>query len=441
MGSSKYSIKLFIYLVSLSLLGFGFFWSFSSSQLIITKLVIGILFLVFFLFLLKYLNKTNRDLLKFLDAIKYFENVALNDSSGLSFDKLNIAYNEITNQLKDAWLAKEFQQQYFQYTLENIDVGIISFDKTGKIEILNKAAKSILGIRSLNHIDNLNTEIGQIGEELKNLVPGHSKILKINTTIDQLSILAKLTNLKIGEKQIKLVSLQDIKTQLEQSELEAWQKLIKVLTHEIMNSVTPIKSLTYSMQKVLESANESKNVDESLIKGLNAIEKRSKGLLDFVESYKNLTQIQKPVYERVRIKNLVENVTQLMSKELEKHNIIVKIEINPEDISIIADEKLITQVIVNLILNSLKAMGGKNNKILKIESSGLEKNRVYIKVSDNGKGISPEILDKIFVPFFSTYENGSGIGLSFARQVMVLHNGRIDVQSNTEKGTVFTLSF
>ncbi len=441
MGSSKYSIKLFIYLVSLSLLGFGFFWSFSSSQLIITKLVIGILFLVFFLFLLKYLNKTNRDLLKFLDAIKYFENVALNDSSGLSFDKLNITYNEITNKLKDAWLAKEFQQQYFQYTLENIDVGIISFDKTGKIEILNKAAKSILGIRSLNHIDNLNTEIGQIGEELKNLVPGHSKILKVNTTIDQLSILAKLTNLKIGEKQIKLVSLQDIKTQLEQSELEAWQKLIKVLTHEIMNSVTPIKSLTYSMQKVLESANENKNVDESLIKGLNAIEKRSKGLLDFVESYKNLTQIQKPVYERVRIKNLVENVTQLMSKELEKHNIIVKIEINPEDISIIADEKLITQVIVNLILNSLKAMGGKNNKILKIESSGLEKNRVYIKVSDNGKGISPEILDKIFVPFFSTYENGSGIGLSFARQVMVLHNGRIDVQSNTEKGTVFTLSF
>ncbi len=441
MGSSKYSIKLFIYLVSLSLLGFGFFWSFSSSQLIITKLVIGILFLVFFLFLLKYLNKTNRDLLKFLDAIKYFENVALNDSSGLSFDKLNITYNEITNQLKDAWLAKEFQQQYFQYTLENIDVGIISFDKTGKIEILNKAAKSILGIRSLNHIDNLNTEIGQIGEELKNLVPGHSKILKVNTTIDQLSILAKLTNLKIGEKQIKLVSLQDIKTQLEQSELEAWQKLIKVLTHEIMNSVTPIKSLTYSMQKVLESANENKNLDESLIKGLNAIEKRSKGLLDFVESYKNLTQIQKPVYERVQIKSLVENVTQLMSKELEKHHITVKIEMNPEDISIIADEKLITQVIVNLILNSLKAMGGKNNKILKIESSGLEKNRVYIKVSDNGKGISPEILDKIFVPFFSTYENGSGIGLSFARQVMVLHNGRIDVQSNTEKGTVFTLSF
>lgn len=441
MGSGKYSVKLFIYLVSLSLLGFGFFWSFSSSQLIITKLVIGILFLVFFIFLLKYLNKTNRDLLKFLEAIKYVENISLKGLSGLSFDQLNITYNEITNQLKDAWLAKEFQHQYFQYTLENIDVGIISFDKTGKIEILNKAAKSILGIRKLNHIDNLNTEIGQIGEELKSLVPGQSKIIKLNTTIDQLHILVKSSNLKIGEKQIRLVSLQDIKTQLEQSELEAWQKLIKVLTHEIMNSVTPIKSLTYSMQKVLGSTNENKNLDESLIKGLNAIEKRSKGLLDFVESYKNLTQIQKPVYERVQIKSLVENVTQLMSKELEKYNITIKIEMNPEDISIIADEKLVTQVIVNLILNSLKALEGKNNKILKIESSSLEKNKVYIKISDNGKGISPEILDKIFVPFFSTYENGSGIGLSFARQVMVLHNGRIDVQSNTEKGTVFTLSF
>ncbi len=441
MGSGKYIIKLFLYLVVLSLLGFGFFWSFSSSQLIITKLVIGVLFIVFFLFLLSYLNKTNRDLLKFLDAIKYVENVAVKDSSGLSFDQLNITYNKITNQLKEAWLAKESHYQYFQYTLENIDVGIISFNEVGNVEIMNAAAKSILGVRKLNHIDNLNTEIGQIGEELKGLLPGQSKIIKLNTTIDQLHILAKSTNLKIGEKQIKLVSLQDIKTQLEQSELEGWQKLIKVLTHEIMNSVTPIKSLTYSMKKVLESNVKNEHNDESLIKGLNAIEKRSKGLLDFVESYKNLTQIQKPVYERVQIKNLLENIVQLMSKEFEKHNINTKIKINPENISVIADEKLITQVIVNLILNSIKALDKKNNKILEIESAFLENKKVYIKVCDNGKGINTEILDKIFVPFFSTYEDGSGIGLSFARQVMVLHNGGIDVQSNKEKGTIFTLSF
>ncbi len=440
MDLNKYSIKLFLFLVIQSLLGFAFFWSLNYSQLIITKAVIAIIFIIFFIFLLKYLSKTNRDLINFLDAIKHLENVSSEDSD-LSFDQLNITYNEITNQLKEAWLDKEYAHQYFQYTLENIAVGVISFNEDGQIEILNKEAKSILGITNLISIEELNNELGLIGDELKNLKPGENKLIKINSFIDQLSIVVKSTNIKIGNKKIKLITLQDIKTQLEQSELEAWQKLIKVLTHEIMNSVTPIKSLTYSMQKILKSETENEIKKQDILKGLNAIEKRSKGLLEFVESYKNLTQIRKPIYERIIIKDLIENIYSLFNEEFRNQNIKFISEVIPKDISTIADEKLISQVIINLIQNSKKALLNKQEKIIRIKSGLTNSNKIMISISDNGDGIDSEIIDKIYVPFFSTREGGSGIGLSFVRQVMVLHNGRIDVRSKKGEGAEFILTF
>ena len=440
MGLSKYSIKLFLYLIVISATGFFFFWSLSSSQLVITKLIIGALFITMFVLLLRYLNKTNQDLIRFLEAIKYTENISSLNASGLSFDQLNVTYNEITKQLKDAWLEKELEHQYFLQTIENVDVGIISFDENGKVELFNQTGKSILGVTKINNIDELNTELGQFGVVFRELEPGKSQLVKLNTNVDQLHILAKAVHLKLRNKQLKLVSFQDIKTQLEQSELEAWQKLIKVLTHEIMNSVTPIKSLTYSMQKVLKSDHKQNDLNDSLLRGLKAIEKRSKGLLNFVQSYKNLTQIKKPVYERVYINSLIESIMQLLQQELEDKDVNIHVDIQPKDISVIADEKLLSQVIVNLILNSLKAYNSSKENVLEVKANVVDKN-VVIQLRDNGRGISPDVIDKIFVPFFSTYEDGSGIGLSFARQVMVLHNGRVEVQSLEGKETTFTLTF
>lgn len=437
MSWSKYSVKLFLFLVVLSFVGFAFFWSLSSSNLVITKVIIALLFISLFAFLLSYINKTNRDLVNFLEAIKHLDNVSSNDTSDLSFNQLNITYNEITTQLKDAWLAKEYEQQYFQYTLENIGTGILSIDLQGNVELCNKAAKKMLGVSKLKNID----ELPHISSDLKNLKTEQTKLIKINTHIDQQVILVKSNLIKIGKKELKLLSFQNIKTQLEESELEAWQKLIRVLTHEIMNSVTPVKSLTYSLQKIVSSNETDPEKTDKILKGLAAIEKRSKGLLDFVESYKNLTQIPKPTYGRVEIKKLIDNVLDLINEEKNRENIKVVCEITPDDISVIADEKLITQVLINLIKNSAMALANKKEKLLKIESGLTDISKVYIKITDNGDGISPEVIDKIFVPFFSTREGGSGIGLSFARQIMVLHNGRIDVNSNEGEGTVFTLLF
>ena len=438
---NKYSFKLFVFLIFLTLFGFGFFWSLYSSQLVITKIVFLIGFIFIFTALLKYLNKTNRDLNQFIEAIQYLDNVPSKRNSDLSHGQLQLTYNKIIDQLRDAWLAKESEHQYFRFVLEHIGIGIISFNKTGKVEIYNKSAKEIFGLENLDNILKLNTLKENLGDELFGLKSGQTKLLKFSGSIEYYKIIAKSTEIKIEDKRLSLISLQNIKTQLEESELEAWQKLIRVLTHEIMNSVTPIKSLTYSMQKLLKSDKNDPEKNQNILKGLAAIEKRSKGLLDFVESYKNLTRIQKPAYERIKIKKLIENITGLLNEDLNNEKIKLLVDVTPDDISVIADEKLITQVIINLIQNSINAFQTNSEKTIQIKSGYSPVDKVIIQIIDNGEGIQPDIIDKIFVPFFSTRKGGTGIGLSFARQVMVLHNGRIDVMSDVTEKTIFTLTF
>jgi len=436
---NKFSIKLFVYLVLLCLTGLGFFWSLNSSHLVITNIVFLGAFISGFLLLLRYLNKTNKDLNQFLNAIKYLDNLPSKKHTDLSHGQLNLTYHKIIDQLKDVWIAKESERQYFEFVLEQIGIGILSFNKQGEIKIYNRAAKEMFGIKKLKNIRDLDSIKKDLSEELSDLKTDQNKLLSFNGKIEQLKVLARAVDLKIKDKSVRLISLQNIKTQLEESELDAWQKLIRVLTHEIMNSVTPIKSLTYSMQKSL-SEDDSQNVD-NILRGLNAIENRSKGLLDFVESYKNLTRIQKPAYERIKIKKLIENITGLLNEDLNNEKIKILVDVIPDDISVIADEKLITQIIINLIQNSIKAFQNQSEKIIQIKSGYSSADKVVIRIIDNGEGIQPDIIDKIFVPFFSTREGGSGIGLSFARQVMVLHNGRIDVMSDVGEKTIFTLTF
>lgn len=436
---NKFSFKLLVYLISLSLTGFGFFWSIYSEQLIITNIVFIGVFILFFFALLQYLNKTSRDLNQFLKSIKFLDNVPAKTTSDLSHGQLNLTYNKIVSQLRDAWIAKEQEHQYFKYVLEQIGVGIITYDIDGNVEIYNSAAKDIFGIEKLNNISQLeNIQIGLV-VELSDIKAGSTKLLQFDGVLENIKILVKANVIKVDKRKIRLLSFQNIKTQLEESELEAWQKLIRVLTHEIMNSVTPIKSLTYSMQKALFENNNT-NLD-NFAKGLKAIENRSRGLLDFVESYKNLTQIPKPNYERITVDNLFNELESLFKDEFLKENIVFIQETGARDLSVIADKKLIIQVLINLIKNSIHSLKESNNKEIRVVAEQSRDDKICIKVFDNGKGIPEEVKDKIFIPFYTTRENGSGIGLSFARQVMVLHNGTIEVKSNENKGTVFALCF
>jgi len=444
MKLNSFSFKLFVLLLLTSFAGFSFFWSLGSSQLIITKLVFALIFVLLFIYIIRYINKTNRDLNKFLETIQYPDYILNENTSGLSYSQLDETYHKITEQLKKSWTEREKQQLYFKYTLENIPVGVLAFDTDGNVEFCNQTAKNIFNVIQLKHL----SKLGKAGEKLLNIKPRHTTILNIESHLEKLKILAQSVQIKQDNKSINIITLQNIKTQLEESEIEAWQKLIRVLTHEIMNSVTPIKSLTYSMQKKLSSEDQSKVDKETISKGLNAIETRSRGLLNFVESYKNLTQIPKPAYQRVYIQQLFDNIIELLLSELEEHKIKMKKILIDEEISVIADEKMITQVLINLIRNAVKAMNeneavpaDRQEKNIELKADYYNENKVLIQVKDNGSGIPEEILDKIFIPFFSTTEGGSGIGLSFARQVMILHNGRITVNSSLGEGATFSLYF
>lgn len=435
---NRFSIKLFVYLILLSLLGFGFYWSIYSSQLIITNIVFLFFFLISFFLLLNYLNKTNRDLNQFLHSIQFMDNVPSNTSSELSQQQLNLTYHRIIDQIKDAWATKESEHQYFKYVLEEIGIGIITYDDLGNVDLFNRAAKKLFGIERLDNVEKLNSLKINLLDELNSLNSGSTKLIKFSGKVENIKILVRAVDLIIENKKIRLISFQNIKTQLEQSELEAWQKLIRVLTHEIMNSVTPIKSLTYSMQKSLMDSDSKES--EQILKGLAAIENRSRGLLEFVESYKNLTQIPKPNYERLQIEKLFQEIENLFKKDLERKKISLFTEIDPKSISIIADGKLLMQVLINLVRNSVSALETAENKKIKLSAEIINDSKTCIKVYDNGKGISDEVIDKIFVPFYTTRIGGSGIGLSFARQVIVMHNGTIEVESKEGAYTEFIIN-
>jgi len=269
--------------------------------------------------------------------------------------------------------------------------------------------------------------------------------LTIDNNIVQLSI--KAANFKIKNRNIKLISLQNIKTEIDQSEVDAWQKLIRVLTHEIMNSVSPIKLLSSSLIDMFEENNEIKTIDEitnttiqDSVFGLKTIRKRSSGLSNFVENYKSLTQISKANFSDFKICELFKQINTLLKSELEQKSIQFDLNCQPQDLIIHADEKLIEQVLINLIKNASEALKNSTNPIIKIEAEFINE-FVQIKVSDNGPGISSELQDNIFIPFYTTKEKGSGIGLSLSRQIMNLHGGNISVKSEPDNGTAFTLIF
>ncbi|MEE4198088.1 MAG: ATP-binding protein [Bacteroidales bacterium] len=397
----------------------------------------ALVFILLFIHTFRYITKTNRDLNIFLETIQSPDYILNDKTSDLSYHQLNKTYHKITEQIKNSWIEKEKQQQYFRYTLEHIPIGVIAFDKEGKLEFYNSWAKTIL---NFNHLDNIR-QLGRIGEELLKIKSKEPRLIPLASHLENLKLLAQAVQIKLDQKQIHIVTLQNIKTQLEESEIEAWQKLIRVLTHEIMNSVTPIKSLTYSLLGRLNASENPDSGKDSLLKGLTAIEKRSRGLLNFVESYKNLTQIPKPVYQRIVIHQLFDSVTELLDSDLNKNRIRIQKKIVPHDLTIVADEKLVVQVVINLIRNAMIALASIEEKTIELLADKIDDTRTRVQVKDHGHGIPEEVVDKIFIPFFSTTEGGSGIGLSFARQVMILHHGRIEVQSSPGDGTTFSLYF
>ncbi|OFY52802.1 MAG: hypothetical protein A2Y87_05375 [Bacteroidetes bacterium RBG_13_46_8] len=344
---------------------------------------------------------------------------------------------------------KEEHFHYLQSIVQNIDVAIIAYRKDGTVEMINKAAKVLFQIHSLKNINGLAQLSNELVNTLLNISPGENTLVKVHDQDDILQLAINSTEFKVKDKLIILATINNIQSVLEEQETEAWQKLIRVLTHEIMNSITPIASLSSTLDIMLKGITDGGKIRENLDvetvmeiqQALQTINKRSTGLLHFVNTYRNLTRIPKPNFRIFRIKDLFNNIYLLMEEEILNHRINYITHVDPESIEVSADEQLIEQVIINLIRNSMHALENRNEPTIELKAYYNKRGRVTIQVFDNGHGILPEVLDKIFIPFFTTKQSGSGIGLSLSRQILRLHNGTIAAHSVPEQETVFTLTF
>ncbi|MDV3308947.1 MAG: ATP-binding protein [Cyclobacteriaceae bacterium] len=355
--------------------------------------------------------------------------------------------NQILSRMRNSRQERDSEFLFFRNIVMHVGIGLIVVKEDGKIEIFNGAARRLLRTNRVNTIDDLKEVSVPLVDVIRRLKTGGSELLrlKLHDDIVQLSVYAIELTLK-GEN-VKLVSLQNIQSELEEKEMEAWQNLVRVLTHEIMNSVTPISSLAGTIESDLKQHfdEESDQLSEDEMRdihlSLQTISKRSEALIRFVKEFRSLTSIPKPKPVMFSARALLEEVGMLHKSELTEKGINIAMEVYPEDLTILADRGMIEQVLINLVKNAIQSFDDQVDKTLTLRAFVSDKSRPVIVVKDNGPGIDPDALEKIFIPFFTTKKTGSGIGLSLSRQIMRQHQGTLTVKSEVGKGTEFYLRF
>ncbi len=419
-----------------------------DDRLFFNQIILGVVLILQVAELIRFVNYTNRELAKFIIAIKHsdFSINFKNSKIGKSFHELHVAFDDIIQTYETTKIEKEAQFHYLKMVVENINIGIISIENDENIILMNDTANRLLGVKGIQNWRILGEKLPHFISEILSIGNSGRKLIDLNTSTENLTLSVDVNTMKLLNKQYKLITFQDIKGEIEQKEIEAWHKLIRILTHEIMNSATPISSLTETMQSMLIKENKAKKAAdlsdeniEDLLFSLKTINRRSNGMLSFIEDYRKLTKVAQPKMNAVEVLPLLQNIYNLLSPELSNEKIELTIDVYDVD-SIIMDATLIEQVLINLIKNSRHALQGKSDAHINIKVYS-DNNKAVIEVTDNGKGINDKELKEIFVPFFSTKKEGSGIGLSLSKQIMHLHGGQIKVKSKLGEGTSFYLIF
>ena len=421
----RFAIRVILHILFIMLLSIGS-CLLSQKQLWFSTVICIILLITFGIHLYRMQFKQIILLRRLTDGLRYndmmqtfhppFKNKIMNEWA-----------KELSESLKDfrgRLLAEEIKHQYYENLLNKVDTAVLVTDKAGHIEWMNQAAVTHLG------------QISQLPEALLrasaiNDIP----IIRIEQNSTVLEMAISCTKFVTQGKEQQIISLKNIHSVLERNEMEAWQKLIRVLTHEIMNSITPIISLseTLSERGIPKLLGEKEY--SIMLQAMQTIHRRSKGLLEFVENYRRLTRIPTPVCTKVSITELCMDLKKLFPEEY------IHFEIPSSDLTLYIDRAQIEQVLINLLKNAREACGRQSDKDIRVEVIISPAGNKLLTVSDNGEGILPDVLDKIFVPFFTTKTSGSGIGLSLCKQIMTLHEGSINVKSESGKGSKFILTF
>ena len=399
--------------------------------------------------LFRFIDRSNREFTSLLEALKHqdFTTSYSRKFSEKSFRDLESSFNEIQEQYRGARMDQAAQYQYLQTVIEHINIALICFNNSGKVFLFNQAAAVLFRKAKVESLEPLKSIHPTLHQLMVNLRAGQREVIRINRDGELLQLSVHVTEFRVRKEKFKLVSLQNIRHELEEQELDSWQKLIRVLTHEIMNSVTPVSSLSSAINEMLTDEKGRRRALgtiswddlDDMYSSLETIEERSKGLLSFVADYKNLTRLPQPMFEDIAVEFLLNHMHSLFKKDMAREDINYQVQVPAHQMSICIDSMMIQQVLINLIKNAMEAVKEREKKSI-ILSADSRNEKVIIRVRDNGKGIDDEDLEKVFIPFYTTKKKGSGIGLSLSKQIMRLHKGSIHFQSD-DSGTVFNIEF
>ena len=445
---SHFKTRIIFRALLLALLQGGFIFFYYRDGISFSSFLFLILTIFSIAELIHFINHTNRKLQQFLEAIKYSDfsvNISGDNQLGKSFKNLNEAFNEVLEAFRKARSEKEEHWQYLHTVVEHVNTGLFSFDTEGNVGLMNAAAKKLLGVNQLRNIEELIENKSRLYKILFDLPPGKSNLYSSNNN-SQLSVQA--TEIRLRGKAFKLVAIQNIQPELQRKEIEAWQNLTKVLRHEIMNSITPIASLTSTLRDILKYEMKKEDNHYCLLpdsandmdEGLETIHNRSTGLIKFIDAYRDYTNIPLPKITSVNAVKLIENVILLHRSDLRDSSIQHSFAPDNNELYIQADEKLIQQVLINLVKNAIESVRSMPNPKIIITITE-DDGTIKIEITDNGPGIIREAIDKIFIPFYTTKSRGSGIGLALSRQIMQMHHGTLSVYSEPDINTTFTLQF
>lgn len=394
--------------------------------------------------LIWYVDRFNREIKSFMVSLLHNDFTTRLQSRGRSksFDELYDSLNRISEAFKAISAAKEIQFRFLEMLVEHLRVGILSLDDTGKIALANQAMKDLLHSEVLFSLKSLETVDRSLVSAIKDIRGGETRLVKLRIQNELLQLSIHASEFWLEDKYHKLISMQNIRSELDAREMEAWQKLIRVLTHEIMNSVSPVISLSETMHGLIHQrqatiSQSDSALYETLDKGLDAIKVRSQGLYNFTQSYRKLTGVPKLALQETNLKAILERLEMLMGKQLEDQGIALTV--SAADIPVVVDPDLMEHVLINLVLNAAEAVAETKEPAIEVTASRDQKGLAFISVKDNGEGIDEATAEKIFIPFFTTRKNGSGIGLALTKQILQLHHADIHFASEIGKGTEFMI--
>ena len=408
----------------------------TTQHLYATAIVLSGIAALILVDLARYVARGDRMLERFVEGLAAGElERPARGASG--FKRLRGAIERAVTALDAARLRPQQQIDHLQTLIDTVPVAIITLDDTGKVNLANHAARRLAG-RAMSKLEHLSTIGESAAEVLSQLAPGQRQVVRLASGQ---RVLASAARFSAGGSQLRIFSLQNIGNELDAVELQAWQDLLRVLAHEMMNSLTPISSLADSVRPMLTAAvaAEPEGGLRDVADAVDVIARRSAGLMSFVERYRTMAELPPPVLQLLPVGDFIHRIDQLMRPTLEGRGIAYSSSVEPPELTVRADGGLLEQVLINLLHNAMEALFAAADPRIELRCQVRDEDCV-ISISDNGKGLESGSLEHIFVPFFTTKPGGSGIGLSLARQIAHAHHGQLEAASNEPRGAVFTLS-